>query len=120
MHIEDRENHPLERFVFEIEVIRQTAVNMPLQDIEKKFADFLTRIGVTHMQPNPPDCKFSIVTYTTASELSASWVLAEQKEITDCTPSIKPLKSLHDSNFAMQLYVEENMARKKMWQELTE
>ena len=51
--MEDRENNPLERFVFEIKSLQDAVEGMSLQDVEKRFADFLLKIALADLKPNP-------------------------------------------------------------------
>src|SRR3990167_4599055 len=61
VHIEDREQVPLERFVFEIDQITDQIIKCSAEELEKRFADFILKIAIAELDKTPKG-KFSIDT----------------------------------------------------------
>ncbi|XP_046854215.1 mitotic spindle assembly checkpoint protein MAD2B-like [Xenia sp. Carnegie-2017] len=123
----DKELHPLERFVFEIKS-GYDFVSLRKEDpcffkIESTLRAFLLKIGVCDamLQPNPSDCRFSIMVYTKqSSEMKIeesddtqafAWINVEKNEAEMESPWIIPLKSNSSQFFKMQLFVEESRTK---------
>ncbi|XP_028401792.1 mitotic spindle assembly checkpoint protein MAD2B-like isoform X2 [Dendronephthya gigantea] len=120
----DKEFHPLEKFVFEIQIPSEFA-SLRTDDkyffhIESALRAFLLKISVCDamLKPNPPDCRFSLLVYTKQSAVlrvededktqAFPWMNVEKNETEMKSSSIIPLKSTSSEILKMQLFVEES------------
>ena len=127
LHINSKEDTPIERFVFELQFFELGGIQMPSQSqgIEQYLRDLLLKINACDalLKPLPTksdDCTFAVTVQTKQSVASDMinfehfegfpWVHAnkDDKGISIEQPTIMPLKSCVTDLFHLQCFVEEN------------
>ncbi|XP_078471368.1 mitotic spindle assembly checkpoint protein MAD2B isoform X3 [Lampetra planeri] len=123
--IVNKENKPVERFVFEISPpnVASHSLDEMLAGLERALRAFLLKISVADsiLEENPADCSFTIFVHTLENAIASTEVVqmqksfplvqADEEEIAMSSARMVPLKTMSSAIFKMQMYVEESSTK---------
>ncbi|MCO5614394.1 hypothetical protein L7F22_068674 [Adiantum nelumboides] len=110
--IVDKNNTPLEKFTFQLQVQQESSQQLPITEIEYALRSFFLKLSVSQpfLEPLPPEISWEIVILSKelpgdAEEKGHFWVPAESK-LWDQPPVITPIKSMNSKPLNVQLFIE--------------
>uniref|UniRef100_S4RU02 Mitotic spindle assembly checkpoint protein MAD2B n=1 Tax=Petromyzon marinus TaxID=7757 RepID=S4RU02_PETMA len=116
--IVNKENKPVERFVFEISPpnVASHSLDEMLAGLEKALRAFLLKISVADsiLEENPADCSFTIFVHTLENAMASTEVVqmqksfplvqADEEEVAMSSARMVPLKTLSSAIFKVSLW----------------
>lgn len=121
--IVDKQETPLERFVFELDRPTAGKDDKYLFRLEESLRAFLLKLNLADalLKPLPSDCSWAIQIHTKESVgdkflegqtiKDFTWVPAEEQQICLADPTLVPLKTMATDILKMQLFVEESASK---------
>ncbi|KAF6155145.1 hypothetical protein GIB67_019671 [Kingdonia uniflora] len=109
----NKENIPLERFIFKLQVNHSYGSNFQESDLEFSLRSFLTKLSVSESLTKalPRDCKWEITAYfrtlpqASMNKEAELWIPTDTKQWQQ-PPTITPIKSIDSEPMCLQLYLE--------------